>query len=164
VVEEFLFGGRTELCCCSDGDSRIKNLRVVYTPASGIFKGLECTLKSSFIADFLQQPRHPRSDEFHPFPPKTEFTDRAIASSRLPLENSRVDVNGKRLATDAPTTPPKHTWLAGQRRSRCMCGMGCLAAAAALRGAPAPDADAKALLRTASEQAGLGGPWPAAAE
>lgn len=116
-------------------------------------------LKPSFIAEFLKQPRHPRPDEFKPFPPKTEFTDLVIASGRLPLENSRVDLDGKRLAAEAPTTPQKHTWLAGQRRSRGMCGMGCRIA---LRGAPVPDADAAARLRTATKQAGPGG--PAAAE
>jgi hypothetical protein len=154
VLDELLLGGSTDLVCAIEHPYMNLELLVIYVPASGELAGKECKLASTFIKEFLDQPRHPRRNEYQLLPPSTYCIDLACASGHLPMANSLLDSDGRRRPAENPTTPPQKQgrWYAA--RGRRGCGMRCGMSSMAQRGAPAQTANARHL--AASEQAGPG--------
>ena len=129
-----------------------QKLQVIYIPASGELAGQECQLDSTFIEEFLVQPRRPRPDEYQLLPPSTHIYDLGCASGHLPMANSLLDSDGRRRTAENPTTPPQKHSRWGAVRARRGCGMRCGMSSMAQHGALVQAAEARHL--TASDKVG----------
>ena len=145
MLDELLLGGSVDLVCILVPPRKDAELCVVYNPASGPFAGRDCMLTPSFVADFLQQPRPPRPDEYQLLQPSALILDLAAASGHLSMANSSLlDSDGARKLAASPMTPPpqKHgRW--GTARARGGCGMRCGMSSMGPRGARGQGADAR---------------------
>ena len=155
VLDELLLGGSIDLVCTVENPYLDQELQVIYIPASGELAGQECKLASTFIEEFLDQPRRPRPDEYQLLPPSTHIIDLACASGHLPMANSGLLYSdGRRRTAENPTTPPQKHCRWGAVRARRGCGMRCGMSSMAQHGALVQAAEARR--STASEKAGEG--------